>query len=217
MPNNNAPLGSMSFEIELKAWVEDPSSLKATIDRLCVYNGEFSKDDAYWNPPDSAAFPAPSLRMRQEQWTDSSGNTSSKTLVTYKAKERRGSLEVNLEQEFEVSNSATFKGLLSLLKFNIGISKQKNGWSWKYGSNNPLESKDANAMQDITVELSQVASLGWFLELEILSPDRDEDTVKDAQGRLLQLLGLLGIGASRIESRYYAELLQEKKNGSNPL
>ena len=195
------------YEIELKAWVDDPNSVKERLDGFCLYTGEYQKDDTYWNYGNSALHPGFSLRIRQEQWKDAQSNAQGdaqgiSTLVTYKTKEIQGDMEVNLEQEFAVSAVEPFINLLLALSFEKGISKQKTGWSWSYG-----ETGSAGEEQRITVELSLVASLGWLVELELIAQDRDEATVSHGRERLHRLLGFLGIGEDRIETRYYSELL----------
>ena len=63
----------------------------------------------------------------------------------------------------------------------------------------------------MNAELCEVSgprrSLGWFLELEILAEDAAAPTVAAARQKLLGLLEQLGVPRSRIEERYYSELL----------
>jgi predicted adenylyl cyclase CyaB len=109
--------------------------------------------------------------------------------------EVRDGIEVNQEQEFEVSDGDAFEAFLTHIGLEPGIGKNKRGWSWTH--------------EGVTIELSQVARLGWFAELEIIAQDDDEETIHTARSRLLNLLGRIGIGEDKIEGRYYTEMLRE--------
>jgi adenylate cyclase class 2 len=189
----------MAVEIELKAWVDFPERIKTAISSFAEYGGEFLKDDAYWFPqlpaPAGTAIPFSGVRVRQEQDTPPKGAARRITWVTYKAKEVREGIEINQEREFEVSDKAAFEELLVRLGLERGISKKKTGWTWKY--------------EGITVELCRIDRLGWFAELEIIAGDDKEATVTDARKRLLELLGRIGIGEDKIETRYYTDMLRE--------
>jgi adenylate cyclase class 2 len=182
----------MAIEIELKAWAEDVEGLKAALSRLGIYNGEFLKEDTYWFPKASSALPASGLRVRKER----AGTPPRQTiLATYKTKEVREGLEVNREREFTVSDGAAFEELLERLGLERGTSKRKAGFSW--------------SVEGITAEITEVAGLGWFAELEIIAPEDTPETVTTARIRLLKLLGKLGIGEDKIEGRYYTEMLSQ--------
>ncbi|MDR0410868.1 MAG: class IV adenylate cyclase [Treponema sp.] len=177
------------IEIELKAWVSDPEETKAVVSALASLKREFDKEDVYWYPAaPRSAVPNFGVRIRRE-------DRSARALVTYKIKERRGGVEVNDEREFEASDREPFEALLGLLGFRIGARKRKKGWAWTMG--------------DITVELCEVYGVGWFVELEILAPSSDEQTVREARSRLLSFLREIGVSEDKIESRYYTEMLKE--------
>lgn len=186
--------GLMSFEIEVKAWVDDPESVKSLIPREALYLGSHEKTDQYWLAPPGygAHFPS-GIRVRKEKKGPEEPLTC--TRVCFKIKERRDAIEVNDEREFEVSDAGLFTELLERLGLVRGQAKTKTGWSWEY--------------EGITIELSLVAGLGWFIELEILSPEAGEEAVEAGRKRLLQLLTTLGIAGDRIERRYYTEMLRE--------
>ncbi|MDR1399228.1 MAG: CYTH domain-containing protein [Treponema sp.] len=199
----------MAIEIEVKAWVDTPESLKQRIDAIARFTGVFDKLDTYWYPTLELAaqylgFPASGVRVRKERVGDGRGdirNSVETTRITYKAKEVRDSIEVNHEQEFTVSDGAVFEELLTVLGLIPIKRKHKTGWAWVYD-------KDALNIEDsITMELVLLERLGYFIELEILASNDTPDTVSLARERLLALLDLLGIARNRIESRYYTELL----------
>ncbi|MDR1352112.1 MAG: class IV adenylate cyclase [Treponema sp.] len=188
----------MAVEIELKAWADNPGAVREKLDALARFNGEFLKEDTYWKPEESGNMPAglpfSGVRIRKERGKDAGGKAFNAVTVTYKSKEMREGLEVNDEREFSVSDAEPFEELLRRLGLKPAISKRKSGFSWDYDG--------------ITAELAEVAGLGWFAELEVLSDNSDPETVGIARRRLLGLLSRLGIGEGRIEARYYTEMLQ---------
>ncbi|MDR3171079.1 MAG: class IV adenylate cyclase [Treponema sp.] len=183
----------MAIEIELKAWVDDSQELKKVLCSLAGYPAAFEKADAYWYPVGTETALSSGVRIREVAATDATGKVTRTIWVTYKIKEVREGIEVNDEREFEVSDKATFEELLRRVGLEPGVAKHKQGWAWEY--------------EGITVELAQVAGLGWFVELEILADTGGEDIVAGARTRLLACLHQLGIAENRIESRYYTEML----------
>jgi len=63
------------------------------------------------------------------------------------------------------------------------------------------------------LEQPPIESLGWFVELEILTNDihaaNRGKAVEEAREKLLSFLAELGISGEAIESRYYTEMLKE--------
>ncbi|MDR2446440.1 MAG: CYTH domain-containing protein [Treponema sp.] len=195
-------------EIELKARVDDPHKTKAVISSFARYIKTFDKEDVYWLPRErTSALPASGIRIRRE--TDYIENDScisqriARTWVTYKTKEIRDCIEVNNEKEFSISeddNEKPFEELLTAFGLQLGVCKHKTGWAWLSEEENP----------PIVIELSEVAGLGYFVELEILSECNDKKTVSAMRRRLLACLGKTGVGEDKIESRYYTDMLREK-------
>jgi adenylate cyclase class 2 len=206
----------VSFEIELKARVEDCAACRRRMEDAAGTGAALSKDDVYWVPPAAeqtglpgSGLPGSGLRVRQEQTAG-----AERTLLTWKTKEKRNGIEVNHEKELSVSDAALCGELLAALGLRKRTVKHKEGWSWKAG--------------DITAELCEVSgftagkdgaaggetsvSLGWFLELEIIAEDAAPETVSTARGRLLTLLEKAGLGENALESRYYTEMLAASKS-----
>jgi adenylate cyclase class 2 len=188
----------MPVEIEIKAWAGDPEKIKSALSEFAEYRGKFLKEDEYWfnrpSPSDQAGIPASGVRVRREKAETPEGRIRRTIVVTYKVKEVRNGMEINREREFRVSGKAAFEELLGRLGLVRGYAKKKSGFAWNY--------------QGITAELTLVENLGWFAELEILAGDDAETTVRPARGRLMDLLGRIGIDKNRIESRYYSEMLR---------
>ena len=195
----------MGVEIEVKAWVDDEKGLKEKLDGAANYLGAYVKEDSYWQPSDNAekyrgVFKS-GIRIRKENWErpqiEPPNDNTSFIKVCYKNKEVRNGIEVNDEREFDITNQAIFEDFLKNLGFEVDIYKTKQGWAWDYDG--------------ITVELSMVSGLGWFIELEILSENRDN--FQSVQNSLITTLESIGIKKSSIEGRYYTEMLRALKAG----
>ena len=189
----------MATEIELKAWIDDPDKTRSRIDSLAQSEGSYEKFDAYWRWKGDTPKNLPlgsGVRVRKEI-----RHGKSMGIITFKNKEVREGIEINDEREFEVSDSSVFEELLKRLGLVPWVEKHKTGHSWR--------------ADRITVELSLVEKLGWFVELEILSDQRDSESVDKARTELLTLLDRLGIGRDRLEERYYIEMLKTRLISSN--
>lgn len=189
-------------EIELKAHVDDRKSLIKTLTSFAKYEGSVTKDDTYYKKD------GVSIRIRKE--THDGGNQI--FLVTYKRKETRTddsgtSIEVNDEKECEVSSPEALTSFLTDTGYTISLTKHKEVMDWTV----PLSHEITPANLHATFELCAVPPLGDFLEIEILSPVHDENTVSLLHKELETLLDKTGIPKSRIEHRYYSELLSEIK------
>jgi predicted adenylyl cyclase CyaB len=189
----------MAVEIELKAWVDDIEGVKERAASFARYERAYDKRDVYWRLADAGHGVKPfEARVRKEREGD-----VSRVLVTYKAKETRDRVEVNVEKEFTVSDAAPFEDMLAAAGFRAVFHKHKTGWAWRYTEDAPPQAPP------VLIELSLVERVGWFAELEILAERDDAETVARARARLLACLARLGIGEDRIEARYYTEMLEE--------
>ena len=119
-------------------------------------------------------------------------------VVTYKRKELQNDIEINDEREFSIDDRAAFEALITDLGFTPYISKEKKTktFAWR--------APDKTA---VTIELSLVAELGWFVELEILADNPDENETARARTTLRETLTKCGVPESAIESRYYTDML----------
>ncbi len=139
---------------------------------------------------------------QKDSCTNTGKDTFSETVtVTYKRKhlntdpETGTSYEVNDEHEFTISSSVPFEAFLQDAGFAVSITKEKDVYSWH--------------QDGALLELCSVPPLGNFLEIEILTEDRNESTVAAARNRLNKLLEEYGIPAGAVERRYYSEMLAE--------
>ena len=198
---------TMAFEIELKARLDDPLPVKERISALGTYRRSYTKADSYWVP--ARAAPGPStVRIRHESGEYADGSAYDSVLVTYKAKKISGSVEINDEREFTVSDMALFEDLLRYLGLCQDICKEKKGWDWTF----PPEQYG----EPITAELSLLTGLGWFLELEMVTNTNDPQTIAKNQKRLFALLARLEVPVEYIEPRPYTAMLRQQPGGKHP-
>jgi adenylate cyclase class 2 len=203
----------MAVEIELKVRLETPAATAERLFSLGNYLWAYEKDDTYWYGADKSAVPG-GIRIRMERKTmpgpeENAGELRETALVTWKTKEIRDGIEVNDERELSLGDcgggpgkgAETFAGLLGALGFAPEITKEKRGRAWRIPP-----SPDGGP--PVLAELSLVKRLGWFLELEIVTEDRSEQTLSESRRRLLSLLGELGLDEARIEERPYTRMLR---------
>ena len=190
----------MPVEVELKARVDNPEEIKNKILKFGPQSYTFEKEDVYWAfPNDTSA----RLRVRRERKINTRGKIKTTTLVTCKIKQIHEGIEINDEKELSVSSGEVFEEILTYLGMEPGIRKKKTGTAWKC--------RLKNGFPAILAELSDVQHLGYFIELEILTDSRDEQTLAKNRKLLLDLLEKLDIPQNKLESRPYSELLMEKR------
>ena len=177
----------MAFEIEMKAWVDDPEKLERRLYETAEYQSSFHKRDRYYRYPEGAPVQGKTIRLRTD------GDT---VFVTTKDKSVVNGMEENREIEFTVSDYHAIEILLSRLGCSPFVEKVKKGKRF---------SKD-----DLILELCEVESLGWFIEIEKIIPENDTDQVRKARTEVEEMFRSLGIGKEKIETRYYTDLLKGK-------
>jgi len=196
-------------EIELKAWLDDYESVKEQLFSIGNYVRSYEKTDTYWFPiredTPCVSIPPSGLRIRRERSFDANDAEQKSVLVTLKKRKMAGSLEVNDEREFSVSDADLFEELVCDLGLFKAIYKKKRGWEW-------LVPADTEGGQAINAEVSMVKDLGWFLELELLSDIACEKTVEKSRKEFFSLLEKLGIPEDKIETRPYTTLLRDRWN-----
>lgn len=186
------------YEIELKARVRDKEALEERLNKTAIYRGYREKKDTYWKLCKTGGFI--SCRIREET-TETKDGKASKIFFTYKRKEIRSTdkgatIELNDEKECSVSGKEALEVFLQDTGFKIELCKTKEVSQWEYG--------------EALLELCLVEPLGYFLEIEILSPVNDPETVEKKKKQLLEILETCGIPETEIENRYYRELILEQ-------
>jgi adenylate cyclase class 2 len=194
----------MAVEIELKARLDDFEPVRERLFTMGEYCRAYIKSDTYWLPGQQAATIPSGVRVRRESGVNADGSAFDSILVTYKTKEISDGIEVNDECEFTVSDAPVFEELLGRLGLRETYHKGKKGWAWL------VASKASAPEPPILAELSLVAGLGWFLEIEIqVANDSRQAVVEESRRRLLALLDQLEISPDRIEPRPYTLMLKE--------
>jgi len=195
----------MATEIELKVHIDDYALIKERLSAAGVFCRSYKKSDNYWLPAQPAAdasVPPTGVRVRRESGVDADGTAYEDILVTYKIKKISGGMEVNHECEFSVSDADLFEELLGRLGLRNAVHKEKEGWDWTISS-------QIEGQPHILAELSMVARLGWFLEIEIMAADDNEKTVEESRRRLFTLLEKLEISTDKIETKSYTAMLAD--------
>jgi adenylate cyclase class 2 len=193
----------MAVEIELKARLNDHLPVKERLSALGEYCRSYTKTDTYWLPALFNSGIPSGVRVRRENSVNADNAALDTILITYKTKEITNGIEVNDESEFTVSDADVFEELLRRLGLRPTYHKEKQGWAW-------LIASGAEALEaPILAELSSVAGLGWFLEIEIQAADSSRQIIDESRRRLLTLLSQLEIPPDQIESRPYTVMLKE--------
>ena len=109
-------------------------------------------------------------------------------------------IEVNDELEFMVDDGGNFLRFLKLTGAKEWVAKKKRGWKFV----------STEADDDAVIELCEVSSLGWFLEIEIVIDEPDKKKIGEAKLKIRNILRSVGISEDRIEPRYYSEMLIKK-------
>jgi adenylate cyclase class 2 len=173
------------IEIELKARLRNPEEVRDRVVGFAVHVREFDKTDAYWHGPEwRFARGTKGFRLRAD---------GDKSIVTFKAKRNEGSIEINHETEFEVSDPHAFTALVERIGCEPFYCKHKTG--------------SAYAFDGFTIELVKVDGLGDFIEVEKLLDSDDPESVAVVLGGLKGILARAGVPESDIEGRGYSELI----------
>lgn len=194
-------------EIEIKAHVYKKDELIKKLNSFAEFKQEVLRDDTYYESPLN---PKIKIRIRKEKY-----GKETRCILTYKQKEIKSasenfSTELNEELETEILSSEPLEKFFCDAGFKVALKKHKEVMDWKLELPASIEHTKLKA----TLELCNVPPLGYFLEIEILSPSKKDEDVKKVQQILFELLEKCGIEKFCIEEKYYSELLSqiEKNN-----
>ena len=177
----------MNKEIELKAVVSEPEKIRVGLEKRYGKGTEIAKDDIYYLYPSGQL-----VRLRRED---------GRNCITLKRKTVAGGIEVNDELEFHVDDGAGFLSFCGLTGASEYVSKIKTGFRFETAGG-------------VVIELCEVSSLGWFIEIEmVINPEEGTAGIDEAKESIMSVLKDLEIPEDRIEARSYSELLLEKKDG----
>ncbi len=176
----------MPYEIEMKAWVDDFDRVKDQLSLNYEFINKFDKEDTYYiNELLEKTF---EFRLR---------SVNKNFIVTTKKKNVINGMEVNVEEEFSVSDPQLFEKFAISTGAKINIKKRKYGYSYK--KNNFL------------IELCTIEGLGDFIEIEVVleESEHNSEIVAKIRSDINKILLELGIGSDKIESRYFTDMLKE--------
>ncbi len=202
----------MAYEIEIKAWIDDPPAIRAQLSARATSIKDYVKEDVYYRAPvvpatdlesgdgapDMAAArlgpPPPGAAAPQEFRLRREGGAN---VCTFKEKTIRRGVEVNREHEFTVSDGDAFEELVLRSGCRVFARKRKSG--------------SVFALPEANVEVSHVDGLGDFVEIEKLVEEHDADAHDTAEATVRRILDSLGVPESAIEGRPYTTLLALKE------
>lgn len=183
----------MSYEVELKFPLADPTRVLAQLDELGAERGEpIDQSDRYFNhPARDFARTDEALRIR---------SAAGRHCVTYKGPklDPRTKTRREIEIPFGASpeDDQQVAEMLTLLGFREVRTVRKTRVPFH------LEWED----RDLEVSLDDVHDLGTFLEIETIADDATRDAARDSLLRLAERLGL-----ENPEMRSYLSLLLQRE------
>lgn len=176
------------LEIELKARVEDSSTVKKLLGAFMSYQGPIEKNDEYWSLPIVTSFiPTVGFHLRLRIEPD-------QATVTFKEKTYTDNIEVNKEVEFGILDANAFRKFLDKMSAKLMYRKRKSGSAWRDESG-------------VIAELVMVEGLGEYLEVETLCEEDAAIDVEAIKRNLLKIIERCGLAVSSIEPRPYSQLL----------
>ena len=188
----------MGYEIELKAHVREDQldDVKSAVSSLPEVRslGPINKFDMYWSQTEDGD---PLFRTRREASAEGSH-------VLFTAKPNKSRTPDGTEENQELEYTAPDSQWDNILTFCSGLGLQVCRLKWKKGIHYHVLFEG----HDIHVELLDVKYLGWFLEMEICTPNLDGFDIENAHRVLRDLLSAIGISEEAIEHVGYNKLLK---------
>ena len=191
------------YEVELKAWLDNKTETENKLKNFAIFDGFIEKQDTYYHLKSHNI----TVRIREEKITRQNNQVENQILVTYKKKESRISkngetYEVNLEKEFTISSKEDFQQILFDSGYEISLEKHKSVSSYYFTV------KTYNKEIPCHIELCYIEKLGDFIEIETLTEDNSEENTLKLKDALLSILEKVDVPTSKIEKRYYKEMLK---------
>ncbi len=177
-------------EVEIKAHASRHDDVKAYFDSCLGDGREVHKSDYYFRRPGESI---QALRMRCYN-----GIVEFTTKKTHSGPQG----EDNAEYEFRAMHDQSEAALsfFHALGYEDFFIKKKDGWEW--------------FDDGCHIELLNVNSLGWFLEIESLLPfDASDLDAQKARAKIDDLMAKAGIDRADYESRSYREMILESEGG----
>lgn len=175
----------MTYEVELKARLNQPEELEVQVAALGSFTAETFKEDIYFRRRGDTARPVPAERYRLRR-------EAGQAVVTFKQLVEAGGVEVNDEIEFGVDDAHAFFQFADRFGFEPFVVKRKKSRAYQ--------------VERAKLELNEVEHLGHFIEIEILCDD--QALVPVARTEIARLFTRLGLTPADLEPRHYIELIQ---------
>jgi len=182
------------IEVELKAWLDNPSNIEQKIGKIAHLVEKIIEQDIYFTFAKTRGYQKKRFRLRR---------IGARTIVTVKVPVgSKSRIEANKEYEFEVSCPNAFQVFCKQFGFRVLIEKKKRVRRYVY---HPPKNEFPKA---VNIELNYLENLGNFIELETIVKNKPE--VAKASRYLKTLLARLGVPLEKIEPTAYTELLYKK-------
>ena len=175
------------YEVELKARVDNFEFIKNKLEEMYDYKGKIHKFDRYMRRKGDKDIIDKVFRIRIE---------NEGAVVGYKDKKRQRGVEINIENEFGVTDPDLFIQLMEKMGFEVYVEKEKKGFLFKDS--------------DYSIELMNIRGLGNFVEIEKILQNPDNNEIAAAESGIRKILKEIGIKSEKIEPRYYIEMLLKK-------
>ena len=186
----------MSFEVEMKFWVDDVDTLREKIEQLAGPSvGRKRQEDRYFNHP-----------VRDFRQTDEAIRVrmdGPRNVITYKGPKLDAQTKTRREIEIAIAEGDQAKEqmvqMFEVLGFQEVRSVKKERETFK------------TTRDDLTLEIviDQVEDLGVFTEIEAVADDASVDKVREQVIALAAELGL-----TKSERRSYLEMISQKAGQS---
>jgi adenylate cyclase class IV len=170
----------------------------------------FTVEDQYLYDDSGAA-----VRFRKEHFASlTSDFVTLKNLVTIKEKTLVNGVEVNKEDEREISVEETARLVEDYSRRgfkDLGYIKTKTGMCYRFTDDITI-----NAEAVFAVRNGDVYSVGRYFEVErVLPEDSSQEQIQDAHKHVLETLDAIGLDTTQIESRSWKVLCAEALSKEN--
>lgn len=156
------------IEVEAKVSVRNPKEARRKALALGKFIGREKKIDEYYTLEDLKNYPKKSLRIRK---VDGYYVVNFKQPVGYKA-----GIWAKKEVEFQTSSIEGFLKLIGDFGFRKWLTKEKECETFRISKN-------------FQIELNKVKGLGWFVEVECLTNEKNIGKARKDVSKVLEKLG----------------------------
>lgn len=174
------------IEVEAKVKISSPEKYRKLAKRLGNLVEKEEKIDDYYTLQKNKSYPKKSLRVRKKNGIY---EINFKERISYK-----NGIHAKNEQEFQVTDIHNFLALIA----NFGFKK----WLTKIKHSEIYEIK-----KNFHIEINQVKSLGWFLEIEYLT---EKNQIEKARKEIQEVMKKLQVQKNQIVKDGYTKMLWEK-------